>query len=106
MASPIIYITIHNSSSLSTFCTAVAPKPKVKPLNAHVTILYSATASLITFSDAADLTEHENSPEPPRLIPKAGVNTLVCEWPPGGSDAKASPMHRTLSLDVGIMVAG
>jgi hypothetical protein len=62
--------------------------------------------SPINFSDAADITEYENGLESLRLIPKTGVNTPVCEWPPGGSDTKASPMYRTLSLDVGVMVAG
>jgi hypothetical protein len=34
------------------------------------------------------------------------VVRISCEWPPGASDAKASPLHRTLSLDVGVKVAG
>jgi hypothetical protein len=32
------------------------------------------------------------------------VVRISCEWPPGASDAKASPLHR--SLDVGVKVAG
>jgi hypothetical protein len=102
MASPTIpttHITTHSPSGLSTFRTL-----NPRPVNESVALLYSTSGFPANFTDVADIKGYETVPV--KVFPKSGAKVATCEWPPGGSDTKASPIHRTLSLDIGVITAG
>ncbi|KAG6988497.1 hypothetical protein G7Y79_00072g097590 [Physcia stellaris] len=100
MSAPNIITTGHNSDGLSTFID----NPKYKAFSPHVGILYGTVGDgPINLNDNADISAFE-AHDNPGLIPKEGSVVLVAEWPPG-TDSIAK-IHRTLSVDVGVMIEG
>lgn len=100
MSAPNIITTGHNSEGLSTFID----NPKYKAFSPHVGILYGTVGDgPINLNDNADISAFE-AHDNPGLIPKEGSVVLVAEWPPG-TDSIAK-IHRTLSVDVGVMIEG
>ncbi|KAI9734997.1 MAG: hypothetical protein M1834_002079 [Cirrosporium novae-zelandiae] len=101
---PTTYITTHDPQGYSVFRSL-----NVKLLNPRVAILYSQPGPLpVDFTNDADLTAHETRVASPSLglIPTSGSTTIICEWPPEAGVTTASSMHRTQSLDIGVMTAG
>ncbi|RJE21055.1 Cupin domain protein [Aspergillus sclerotialis] len=98
MTSPTVITTTHNSDGLSVF----RDNPVFKSFSTKVGIVYStADNGPVTLSNDKDLADHE-ARNAFALIPTQGSVVLVAEWPPGTEPR----MHRTLSVDVGVMIAG
>ena len=97
---PTVYVTTHDAKGRGTFDSLVP-----QAITSNIAVLYSTpTAEPVSFNDDADLTFHNN--RPPTVVPTTGSTTLVVEWPPGYGITKPANLHRTLSLDIGVMIAG
>lgn len=102
MASPNVITTTHDSTGLSVFSAA----PVFHALTPKVGIIYStASSSPVSFKDDADLVAHDGRTAAAGLIPTAGSVLASVEFPPGATDTY-SRMHRTETLDLGVVVAG
>lgn len=100
MSAPNIVTTGHDSEGLSTFID----NPKNKAFSPHIGVLYGTVGNgPINLNDNADISAFE-AHDSYGLIPKEGSVVLVAEWPPG-TDSIAK-IHRTMSVDVGVMIAG
>ncbi|KUL87487.1 hypothetical protein ZTR_04572 [Talaromyces verruculosus] len=97
MPAPTVITTTHNPDGLSVF----RDSPGFKLVTERVGLLYSTALNQpVALAGDGDLIAHEARSNRP--IPTEGSVVLVAEWPPGA----ASPLHRTLSVDVGVMIAG
>jgi len=96
---PNLAITGHDSSGLSVF-TTLAPRV----LSQNLAVLYSAGKLPINLSDAGDIKDHEKGDF--GLVPTDGCRVLVFNIPAGGKDAAVSRIHRNLTIDIGILLAG
>lgn len=97
MPAPTVVTTTHNPNGLSVF----RDSPGFKAVTERVGLLYSTAFNHpVALAGDSDLIAHEARSNMP--IPTEGSVVLVAEWPPGA----ASPLHRTLSVDVGVMIAG
>ncbi|CZR50654.1 uncharacterized protein PAC_00528 [Phialocephala subalpina] len=99
MAVPNIITTSHNNEGLSVFIES----PEYKALSPYVGILYSSDGEPVNLNGNADLSKF-NAHHFNDLIPKQGNIVLVAEWP-AATDSR-DHMHRTLSVDVGVMLSG
>lgn len=100
MSSPRIITTGHNAQGLSTF----VDNPTYKSFSPHVGIIYSAgNGDPIDLNNNADISEFERR-DHAGLIPKHGSVVIVAEWPPLADSI--SKIHRTLSVDVGVVIQG
>jgi hypothetical protein len=98
MSSPTVITTTHDEQGLSVFQS----NPTFKQFSDKVGVIYStATNGPVVLTNNKDLADHE-ARDASALIPKEGSVVLVAEWPPGTEPR----MHRTLSVDVGVMLAG
>lgn len=92
-----VITTTHDANGLSVF----RDSPSLKTITPRVGLLYSTAAKQpVVLSNDQDLHAHEARDSSP--IPSEGSTVLVVEWPPGAE----SPQHRTLSVDVGVVIAG
>ncbi|KAH8689054.1 hypothetical protein BGW36DRAFT_391697 [Talaromyces proteolyticus] len=97
MSQPALITTTHDTNGLSVF----RDSPSFKAITPRVGMLYSTAANQpVILAGDNDLFAHEARHNKP--IPTEGSVVLIAEWPPGAE----SPMHRTLSVDVGVMTAG
>lgn len=98
MSRPTVITTTHNANGVSVF----SDNPMFKPFTEKVGIIYSiATNGPVVLTDDKDLAAHA-ARDPSLLIPKEGSVILTAEWPPG----TGPHLHRTLSVDIGVMIAG
>jgi hypothetical protein len=95
MSSPTVITTPHNQDGISVFGKNLA----VKSLNPRVGLIYSTSSN-----GKVDLTNDKEhaAHDPSALIPEEGSAVMVAEWPPGSEPR----MHRTLTVDMGVMTAG
>lgn len=99
LSSPNIVTTGHNAEGLSVLIN----NPQCKNFSPSVGMLYSTGSSVpIDLNKSADIA-FENR-DYSGLIPKQGSGVLIIEWPPG-ADGLAK-IHRTMSVDVGVMMVG
>ncbi|KAK0728745.1 cupin domain-containing protein [Lasiosphaeria miniovina] len=99
------FITDHNAAGLSVFDASI---PEAVPTQAmgrmSFQLGYATTSLPADFSSGADVAQYSSfltGPPPGIYIPGGSVLRIV-EMQPGG----ASPMHRTVSLDYGVVLDG
>lgn len=99
MTSPTVITTSHDSDGLSVF----HDNPAFQSFGAKVGLLYSTSIDgAVELANDKDLLDHNARDASAALIPTQGSVVLVAEWPP-----KTEPrLHRTLSVDIGVMIAG
>lgn len=97
MPQPTVVTTTHDANGLSVF----RDNPSYKTINPRVGMLYSTASNPpVILADDNDLLAHEKRDNKP--LSTEGSVVFVAEWPPGAD----TPIHRTLSVDVGVMIAG
>jgi hypothetical protein len=99
------FITDHDASGKAIFSTSI-PEPvpwKQVPQTAQFALCYATNTTPVDLTAAADLTTYTSylSNLPGIMIPGGTVLRYV-DMPPG----KTSPMHRTVSLDYGVVLEG
>ena len=99
MSSPTIITTGHNADGLSTFIQ----NPASQQFSPRIGIIYSSDGQPLDLNNSADIAAFE-ARDHADLIPKEGSVVLVAEWPPATDGV--SKMHRTLSVDVRVMIQG
>ena len=99
MSAPNIITTGHNAEGFSTFIDG----PEYKAITPHIGLVYSTDGKPLDLKANADIAAFA-AREHPGLIPKEGAVILVAEWLPS-TDSRAK-MHRTLSVDIGVMIQG
>lgn len=99
MPSPVtVTTTTHNKEGKSIFRDNPAPKV----FNDTTSLIYSTSSgNAVDLVDDNDILEHE-ARAVSVLIPREGSVVLLAEWAPGTE----SRLHRTQSIDVGVMTAG
>lgn len=101
------YITTHTDTGSSIFTTEIADTPKYKTLPKTETMFADLHHALeIPVSLSTDITATQNLIQTNTIISKAfpGPNVVFrrTDTPPGG----VSPMHRTITVDYGIVLEG
>ena len=99
------FITDHDSSGKAIFTTTI-PEPLAwssLPNRAKFALGYTTTASPVSFSDQKDLSTYRHyQTNPPGIVIPGGTVLRFVDSPPGS----LSPMHRTVSLDYGVVLEG
>ena len=98
-------ITTHNVEKKAIFSTAVSEQPELKQVDgqAYFALSYCTDKFPVDMNDDQDLKVYEKySSEPPGLVINSGTVLRHVDVPPGS----VSPMHRTVSLDYGIVIKG
>jgi quercetin dioxygenase-like cupin family protein len=100
------YITTHSASGQAIFSTTVDPiVPMVGVMNNAMdfALMYTTSSQPVEMSADQDIASYVSYlADPPEItIPNGSVGRVV-DFPPGYT----SPMHRTLSLDMGIVIEG
>ncbi|KAF2185766.1 hypothetical protein K469DRAFT_687618 [Zopfia rhizophila CBS 207.26] len=103
------YITAHDSNGLSIFSPAYDPSaPKrLYPNNSAFHLDYTTSSTPVSFTSNADLKAYDSDVArceslAPYFTAPNGSAIRHADTPPGG----VSPMHRTLTLDYGIVLEG
>lgn len=99
MSAPNIITTGHDANGLSTFIDG----PEFKAFSPHVGLIYSTDGQPLDLNEDADIAAFA-ARDHASLVPKEGATVIVVEWPPG-TDSR-NRIHRTLSVDIGIMIQG
>lgn len=102
---PSRFITDHNDEGKAIFSTAI-PEPaptKQIPNDAVFALMYATKETPVDLTKNKDLSTYENylTKLPGIMVPGGSVFRMV-DMPPGAT----SPMHRTVSLDYGIVIEG
>ncbi|MCJ1380169.1 hypothetical protein MMC17_003272 [Xylographa soralifera] len=99
---PTTYVTTHDAEGRGIFSSLVS-----QAVIPNIAILYSApSVDPVDFNNDTDISFHNERPSTRPLVPTTGVTTVVVEWPPGYGITEPARLHRTLSLDIGVMIAG
>ena len=100
------YITTHNTSGKATFSTALPPEAHVRPVlgsKYEFSLMYTSAGLPISMTDDKDVSSYASYlNEPPALTIPGGTVCRTVDFPPNS----ISPMHRTLSLDYGVVLEG
>lgn len=99
------YITTHAEDGRTTFITDVSEEPQFKqlPNKAEFALCYASNRIPTQLADDADVTTYKNYTENlPGITISTGTVLRVVDMPPGA----LSPMHRTISLDYGVVLEG
>jgi quercetin dioxygenase-like cupin family protein len=99
------FITDHDASGKAVFSTAI-PEPvpwKQIPKDAQFALCYATSQYPVDLSSNKDLETYSNYlTNLPGIIIPGGTVLRYVDMPPG----KTSPMHRTVSLDYGVVLEG
>lgn len=100
------YITTHDARGHSVFTDSIRPTAEFERINPDLEffLAYATTTFPVEMDKECDVAGYERllaGPQPPISIP-AGTVLRVCNLAPNS----ITPMHRTLSLDFGIVIAG
>lgn len=101
------YITTHNTDGEAVFVSH-AQVPDYMPSkpageDGEIALLYATTITPINVDDEADIAMYDEFlHQPPGLTTEAGTTFRMLDIRPG----KFTPMHRTVSLDYGVVVDG
>lgn len=96
---PNVFTTTQTSSGQAVFTEV---KPKI--FSSNLAVIYGSNSLPVNITDNADLEYHSSSSI--ELVPKQGCQVFTMRIAPGGKDAPISRLHRNLSIDIGILVAG
>jgi len=98
-------VTTHNKDGKAVFASNIPePIPYVDaPGGAQFSLVYSTDSTKPDFTNDKDMKEYENHmPNYPGIFIPGGTTVRYIDVPPGGG----SPMHRTVSMDYGIVLDG
>jgi quercetin dioxygenase-like cupin family protein len=96
-------VTTHSPSGKAVFTNAVPAIPPQTSPNGNVTYVYTTTQFPVSMNADADITAHSaHVAAPPRIVVPGGTTAMVVDLKPGASTA----MHRTVSLDYGVVIEG
>jgi hypothetical protein len=96
---PSVFTTTQNSSGQSVFT-----EMERKAFSNNLVVLYGSDSLPVNITDDADLQYHSKTPI--ELVPKEGCQVFLFRIQPGGKDAPVTRLHRNLSIDIGVMIAG
>lgn len=101
------FITTHDNNGMAIFDSTIphAIIPIVPPNNAEkagLHVNYHTQGFPVDFTDDKDLKHYSNSPQKIPLATEGGSVCRIVDLGPG----QQSPMHRTTSLDYGVVLAG
>ncbi|KAJ5462156.1 hypothetical protein N7530_010361 [Penicillium desertorum] len=98
------YITAHDRNGKAFFSTRVPePMPKQVVNSTPFCLAYTSNEFPAQLSEDADIKKYEaNLTTPPGLAISTGTICRIVDFPP----AAESPMHRTVSLDYGVVLEG
>jgi len=101
MAPTNIITTGHDASGNSIFIAGHEPKV----FSPYVNVIYSSDGSPLNLNSNSDIAAFAARDFSSKLFPTEGSVVVTAEWPPL-SDGRADKMHRTLSVDIGVMLCG
>ncbi|KAL4927327.1 cupin domain-containing protein [Aspergillus undulatus] len=104
------YITTHNPSGLATFSTTLPETLPVQPIpdGAHFSLAYTTSSTPANISPSphdTDISQYSTYLKPgnsPGLVINSGSVCRIVDMQPNAT----SPMHRTVSLDYGVVLEG
>lgn len=99
------FITTHNAEGKAVFSTALSDQPEQKKVDGEAcfTLSYATDEFPVDMNGDKDIeTYNKYSAEAPGLVINSGTVLRHVDVPPGA----LSPMHRTVSLDYGIVIMG
>ncbi|KAL2811700.1 hypothetical protein BJX63DRAFT_272049 [Aspergillus granulosus] len=101
------YITTHNDSGQAIFSTTLSEKMPVAPIpdGADFSLAYTTSTYPASISSESDIQSYASYLEPgasPGLVISSGSVCRIVDMRPGA----LSPMHRTVSLDYGVVLEG
>ncbi|KAE8154449.1 hypothetical protein BDV25DRAFT_172098 [Aspergillus avenaceus] len=98
------FITTHNAQGQAVFSNNLSEDMPVQKVNeVTFSLAYTTDQFPAQLSADADLTSYEqNLSSPPGLSISTGTVCRIVDMPPG----QTSPMHRTVSLDYGVVLEG
>lgn len=101
------YITTHNETGQAIFSTALSETMPVQPIpdSAHFSLAYTSSHFPARLANDRDIPEYARYLEPgnsPGLVISSGSVCRIVDMRPGAT----SPMHRTVSLDYGVVLEG
>lgn len=103
---PTRIITTHDKNGKAVISTAVAEHPKEQVVNkgeASFFLSYATDQYPVDMNDDKDLSAYQQyASQPPGLVISGGTVLRHVDMAPG----MLSPMHRTISLDYGIVIEG
>ena len=103
---PTRHITTHRADGKSIFSTTIPPTIPAQKIRPEVDFFLAYTSSdfPVSLNNEVDIDNYGAFlEEKPGLIIKGGTVMRICDYAPGGPPAI---MHRTMSLDYGIVLAG
>ncbi|KAK6373849.1 hypothetical protein LTS17_007818 [Exophiala oligosperma] len=104
---PARYITTHRADGKSIFQTDIpdaVPAQAIRP-EVDFRLVYTTSESPVSLQGEGDIQKYRAflEGEKPGLIIKGGTVVRICDYAPGGPPAI---MHRTMSLDYGVVLVG
>lgn len=98
------FVTTHNSDGEAVFSPRLLEGMPVQDVNGFTfSLAYTSAKFPAELSDESDIAVYENHlSSPPGLTISSGTVCRIVDFPP----ASESPMHRTVSLDYGVVLEG
>ncbi|TVY56427.1 hypothetical protein LSUE1_G008879 [Lachnellula suecica] len=99
MSAPKIITTGHDASGQSVFI----PDLEYKVLSPQIGLVYSSGGPVLDVNGNADIAAFA-AREKTGVMPTEGSAVAVVEWPPSANSQDS--IHRTLSVDIGVIISG
>ncbi|KAI9930234.1 hypothetical protein ASPWEDRAFT_99797 [Aspergillus wentii DTO 134E9] len=99
------FITTHDAEGKAIFSNAISEEMPVTPIpdSAHFSLAYTTEHFPAQFNNDADIPEYEKYlTNPPGIVISTGSVCRIVDVQPHAT----SPMHRTVSLDYGVVLEG
>jgi quercetin dioxygenase-like cupin family protein len=98
------FITTHDANGKAVFLTELSPSTPEQPvMDAVFGLAYTTTQFPVQMKDDTDITSYKNHlGQAPGLVVPSGTVLRYVDMPPNC----LSPMHRTVSLDYGVVLQG
>ena len=100
------YITTHDASGKAVFSTTFAEEAPVRPVlgsTYEFSLMYTSAGAPVSLANDQDVSSYASYlKKPPALTIFGGTVCRTVDFPPDS----VSPMHRTLSLDYGVVLEG
>ena len=100
------YITAHDASRKGVFDNSLAEEAPVRPVlgsTYEFSLMYTSTGAPVSMANDQDVSSYTSYlKEAPALTIPGGTVCRTVDFPPDS----ISPMHRTLSLDYGVVLEG
>ncbi|KAL1878648.1 hypothetical protein Daus18300_001923 [Diaporthe australafricana] len=99
------FITDHNDQGLAVFSSSIPEPIPAQTINNGDTFYlgYTTAGTPVDFTDNADVDAYaKHLVDPPGIVVPGGSVARIVDLRPGGE----SPMHRTVSIDYGVVLEG